>query len=62
MNEKEGKMILCECYKNYCQGFNKCMKKEKGKINLLVYMEKWWALVIVEPKFHLRQGALSEHV
>ena len=35
-------MILCEHCKNYCQGFNKCMKKENGEIKSLVYMGKWW--------------------
>ena len=44
-NEKEGEMTLCESCENYYQGFNKCMKKEKGEINLLVYMGKWRALV-----------------
>ena len=38
------------------------MKKEKGEINVLVYMGKWWALVRVELKFRLWQRALSEHV
>ena len=38
------------------------MKKEKGEINALVYMGKWWALVGAEPKFCLWQRALSEHV
>ena len=31
-NKKEGETILCECCKNYSQGFNKHMKKEKGEI------------------------------
>ena len=30
--------------------------KEKGKINLLVYMGKWQALVGAEPKFHRKAG------
>ena len=59
---KEGKTILCDRCENYYKGFNKCMKKEKGEINLLVYMGKWRALVGVEPKFFPWQRALSEHV
>ena len=27
------------------------MKKNKGEINVLVYMGKWWALVGVKPNF-----------
>ena len=46
----------------HCQGFNKCMKTEKNEINVLVYMEKWQALVGVKPKFCLSRRALSEHV
>ena len=61
MNEKEGEMILCEHRNNYCQGFNKCMKKENDEINVLAYMGKWQALVRVEPKFCLWRSALSEH-
>ena len=38
------------------------MKKEKGEINMLVYMGKWWTLVGVELKFCLWRRALSEHV
>ena len=53
MNEKADETILCE---NYCQGFNKCIKKEKGEISLLVYMGKWQDLVEVEPKFCLKAG------
>ena len=56
MNEKAGEMILCERYKNYCQGFNKYMKTEKGEINSLVYMRKWMALVGIEPKFCQKAG------
>ena len=59
-NGKESKTILYECC--YCQGFNKHMKKEKGGINGLAYMGKWWALVGVEPKFYPWQRALSEHM
>ena len=50
---KEGKTILCERCENYYKGFNKCMKKEKGEINSLVYMGKWRALVGVE---HFARG------
>ena len=39
-----------------CQGFNKCMEKEKGEINSLVYMGKWRDLVGVEPKFCPKAG------
>ena len=56
MNKKAGEMILCERYENCCQGFNKCMKKEKGEINLLVYMGKWQALVGVEPTYCQKAG------
>ena len=55
-------MTLCERYENFYQGFNKCMKKEKGEINALAYMGKWRALAGVEPKFCLWQRALSGHV
>ena len=60
--ERKVRPYFIECCKNYCQGLNKCMKKEKGEINVLVYMGKWWALVGVELKFRLWQRALSEHV
>ena len=43
-------MILGAGFKNNCQGFNKCIKKEKDEINVLVYMEKWRALVGVKQK------------
>ena len=59
MNEKEGEMILCGHCENYYQGFNRCMKKEKGEINALAYMGKWQALVRVKPKFYLWQRALK---
>ena len=45
--------MFCERCSNYCQGFNKCMKKEKGEVNVLACMGKWRALVGVEPKFRL---------
>ena len=53
--------ILCERYEYYYKGFNKCMKKEKGEINSLVYKGKWRALVGVKPKFRPWWRALSEH-
>ena len=56
MNKKAGEMILCECYENYCQGFNMCIKKEKGEINLLVYTGKWQVPVGIKPKFRHKAG------
>ena len=56
------RQYFVERCENYCQGFNRRMKKEKGGTNALVYMGKWWALVGVKPKFCLWQRALSEHV
>ena len=55
-------MILCEHCENYCQGFNKYMKKEKDETNTSVYMGKWQALVGDEPNFCLWWSTLSEHV
>ena len=49
MNEKESEMILCECCENFCPGFNKCMKKEKGEMNVFIYMGKWQNLVEILP-------------
>ena len=40
MKRKVAKMILYECCENYCQGFIKCVNKEKGEINGLAYMGK----------------------
>ena len=50
-----------ERYEYYCQGFNKCMKKEKGEINLLVYMGKWRDLVKSRAEILPEGRALSEH-
>ena len=61
-NGKESKTILYECCEYYCQGFNKRMKKEKGKINGLAYMGEWLVLFGVEPNFCPWQRALSEYV
>ena len=60
--KRKVRQYFVEHYMNYCQGLNKCMKKEKGEMNTLVYMGKRWALVRVKPKFFLWQRALSEHV
>ena len=43
--KSKARQYFVEHCETYCQGFNKCMKKEKDEINALVYMRKWWALV-----------------
>ena len=53
MNKKEGETILCEHCKNCSQGFNKCMKKEKGEINAFVLHGKMvgssWSQAEISP-------------
>ena len=54
--KRKARQYFVERCENYCQGFNKCMKKEKGEINALVYVGKWQVLVRFKPKFHCGRG------
>ena len=53
---------LCTALRELLPSIQKLYEEREGEINVLAYMEKWQALVGVQPNFCLWRRTLSEHV